>query len=362
MTGINTAKVSVVIPIWNTEKYLEKCLDSVCNQTLKNIEIICVNNGSTDSCTEILEKFSKKDRRIKILTIEHGCISKARNAGISIASAPYITFVDSDDWVISECYEYALKEFEKDDDIDLVCWGANVENLNLDKNSQYLISQINYHKIKFKGKIALNDNIIYETNVCVWNKMFKKDIIMEKGISFPENVELEDNSFFYTYTANCKYAYYIDKYFYNYVQRKGSGFEKLNAGESDIVAPNMKNLIFIIKYLKSKNLFDNKQKFIKRLFIRGIKGDIIRTKEQNYRTVLDKALEAINLINDENFMKQYINSLKIKNYTAAVDILKGKYVKLFGNNIFGIYKQEITSRYQLKFFGIKIKFRLAEVN
>ena len=112
------AQVSIVIPIWNTEKYLERCLQSLVNQTLQIIEIICVNNGSTDRCGEIIENFAKSDKRIKVVNIEHGSISNARNTGIAAASAPYITFVDSDDWVEPTCYEEALKEFSKDSEID----------------------------------------------------------------------------------------------------------------------------------------------------------------------------------------------------------------------------------------------------
>lgn len=131
-------KVSVVIPIWNTEKYLEKCLDSIINQTLENIEIICVNNGSTDSSQQILERYAQNDTRIKIVNIEHCSLSGARNTGIKISTAKYITFVDSDDWISLDNYELAVNEFEKDSEIDLVCWGANIINLNLEENSTYV--------------------------------------------------------------------------------------------------------------------------------------------------------------------------------------------------------------------------------
>ena len=98
-------KVSVVIPIWNTEKYLEKCLESLVNQTLKDIEIICVNNGSTDSCQQIIDRFARKDSRIKVVNIEHGYLSDSRNKGVEYTEGEYLYFCDSDDWLEPEALE-----------------------------------------------------------------------------------------------------------------------------------------------------------------------------------------------------------------------------------------------------------------
>ena len=100
---MNNIKVSVIVPVYNCEKYLKKCLDSLVNQTLKDIEIICVNDGSTDNSGRILEEYT--DSRIKIITKENGGLSSARNAGIAVAKGEYLGFVDSDDWVDLDFYE-----------------------------------------------------------------------------------------------------------------------------------------------------------------------------------------------------------------------------------------------------------------
>ena len=357
MTTNNKPKVSIIIPIWNTEKYLVKCLNSLVNQTLKEIEIICVNNGSTDSCGQILEDFAKKDDRIKVVNIEHGSISNARNIGLKNATAGYITFVDSDDWVESECYASAVKEFDRDSEIDIVCWGANIFNLDLDENSSYIKGARNYHKIKFTGKLELKDDVIFETNVCVWNKMFKANYIVKNNIIFPEDIELEDNSFFYTYISLCKYAYYINKYFYNYVQRKGSGLEKLQAKQTDIIAPNIKNLIYVANFYANENLLKIKLNLIKKLFVRSARADIYCTREEQYPQLFNKILEVRPLLGNK-FMQYFFKSIESKDYQNAIAIINGKYIKLLGNSIFGIYKQEIHSRYQIKFIGIKFKFKL----
>lgn len=99
-------KVSVIIPVYNTEKFLRKCLDSVCNQTLQDIEIICINDCSTDGSLEILREYARKDNRIKLIELLENCgAAKARNIGIDIAEGEYLGFIDSDDYIDLDFYE-----------------------------------------------------------------------------------------------------------------------------------------------------------------------------------------------------------------------------------------------------------------
>ena len=102
---MNTAKISIIIPVYNVEKYLKKCLQSVINQTIPEIEIICVNDGSTDESPQILEEFTQEDDLIKIINKENGGIASARNRGLAYATGEYIGFVDSDDWIDPHMYE-----------------------------------------------------------------------------------------------------------------------------------------------------------------------------------------------------------------------------------------------------------------
>ena len=350
-------KVSVVIPIWNTEKYLEKCLESLVNQTLKDIEIICVNNGSTDSCPQIIDRFARKDSRIKVVNIEHGCLSSARNAGIDVATAPYLTFVDSDDWVEPQCYEVAVKEFEKDSEIDLACWGANIVPLDVDKNSDYIKGQIGYHKIQLVGKQELNTDIVLKTNVCVWNKMFKTSVIKNNNVKFPVAIELEDNSFFYTYVVNCRYAYYINKYFYNYVQRKNSGFEKIKAKQSDVVAAHLKNLEFICLYYENKNILLNKKKFVLFKLERYLRFDYTYTGECNKSKVLTQAIKVADILYpyfSESVLVELLHDSKTKEALAYVFDTP---VWIFGNKFLGVFYKHKKNQYVLHILGIKFSFR-----
>ena len=103
-------KVSIVIPIYNVEKYLRQCLDSVINQTLKDIEIICVNDGSPDRCEDILKDYAMLDRRIKVINKVNGGLSSARNAALPVAQGEYVFFLDSDDWLSLDCIENLVKD------------------------------------------------------------------------------------------------------------------------------------------------------------------------------------------------------------------------------------------------------------
>ncbi|MCM1010136.1 MAG: glycosyltransferase [Fusobacterium sp.] len=351
-------KVSVVIPIWNTEKYLEKCLSSVVNQTLKDIEIICVNNGSTDSSAQIIEKFAQNDLRIKIVNKEHGCLSSARNAGMAVATAPYMTFVDSDDWIEPECYELALAEFEKDSDIDMVCWGANIVNIDLDEKSTYLNNARSYHAIRTKGKQPLTENTILNSTVCVWNKLYKSKIITDNNVLFPTEIELEDNSFFYCYVANCQNAFYIDRYMYNYVQRKNSGLERIRSGRSPITAPMLKNLQFIINYYKKHNCLDQNSALIIRIAPYWIASDYRDAMPANKPKVFVMASEILTLLDNKlNNANPLLVNLKEHKYNMATAILEKKQAKLWGTSLLGLYTIPNLNRYIIKLLGIKFSFK-----
>ena len=110
-------KISVIIPVYKVEKYLKRCVESVVNQTYKNIEIILVNDGSPDKCGEICDKYARIDSRIKVIHKENGGLSSARNAGLDIASGDYIMFVDSDDWISEVSLEKLYDYIEADYDI-----------------------------------------------------------------------------------------------------------------------------------------------------------------------------------------------------------------------------------------------------
>lgn len=356
----NPPIVSVIIPVWNTEKYLEKCLNSIVAQTLKDIEIICVDNDSEDSSPQIINKFAQNDSRFKVIKIKHSCISTARNAGLSVATAPYVSFVDSDDWIEPDTYKAAVEKFEKDSDVDIVCWGANIVKEEKNSYNPYFSEAKKYHKIRIKKKKKLSNDIILRSNVCVWNKMFKNNIIKNNNIIFPEGLELEDNSFYFTYIKNCRYGYFINKYYYNYLQRNNSNLQLIQSKKSTIIAPHLKNLKFIMEYYKKNKVLDKNIPLICKLFEKYLNMDLAWTNELHKKQVIDIAAELCGQLKTETCIhKSLFEAVRERSYDEVYKILSGTTNKICGNKIIAIYKNEINNMYQMKIFNKNlIKFKL----
>lgn len=178
-------KISVIVPVYNMEKYLEKCLDSLVNQTLKEIEIIAVNDGSKDKSINILKKYSKKYKNIKIYDHDNQGISKTRNFGIEKATGEYIAFIDSDDYVDTRMFEIMYKKAKKDNLDIVVCDYYNYyENKN--KIEKFKI-------VDFKDTtISENKSLIFQINPSPWNKIYKKELFEVKKYRFPIGIKYED--------------------------------------------------------------------------------------------------------------------------------------------------------------------------
>lgn len=113
---METKKISIIVPIYKVEQFIDKCIDSIVNQSYNNLEIILIDDGSPDRCPEICDEWAKKDSRIKVIHKENGGAASARNAGLEIATGDYIGFVDSDDWIDKDMYEFLIKQLPEDAD------------------------------------------------------------------------------------------------------------------------------------------------------------------------------------------------------------------------------------------------------
>lgn len=212
----NQPLLTVVIPVYNVEKYLRKCLDSVVNQTFKRLKIICVNDGSTDSSLDILKEYASADPRIEIIDKKNGGQSSARNAGLQITKTDYVAFVDSDDWIEPDTYQMTMSHVE---DSDIVLFGTNVVgDAIMDKRE----SDTEYYRVKYAGRQKLTDPIRLNMDVSVWNKIYRTDIINSINLRYPEGMLYEDYYFFWNYILRCEYAYFVTDKKYNYLRREGS--------------------------------------------------------------------------------------------------------------------------------------------
>ena len=190
-------KISIIVPVYNTEKYLAQALDSLTGQTLKEIEIICVNDGSTDGSGEILARYASRDSRIKIITQTNSGQSAARNAGMKAARGEYIGFLDADDWADKSAFE---KLYRQSDDDDMVIGNICVYNQSMntyDYNDSYC--SINIFPQGFYNKhfspVECKD-FLFRISVTPWNKIYKRSFLIENNLFFCSNLNFEDNPFF----------------------------------------------------------------------------------------------------------------------------------------------------------------------
>ncbi len=232
--------VSVIIPVYNGEKYLKKCLDSVCNQTLNNIEIICVNDGSTDDTYNILEKYASKYENMKIISIIHSGQGVARNVALNEATGEYVSFVDADDWIELNALE-TLYFKAKQDNLELLFF----QMINyIDSSNKFVETDLYNHKCFENNNVKENDvfnsdftkNFLFEIPVGPVSKLYKKEFLDLHNLRFPEKMIFEDNAFFYNVYFKCNYAGFLKKQLYFRRRHDNSVTQTLDKSKFDIIA------------------------------------------------------------------------------------------------------------------------------
>ncbi len=207
-------KVSVVIPIYNSEKYLEKCLDSVKNQTLKEIQIICVNDGSTDKSLEIMENYAQNDSRFVIVNQENGGCGKAYNVGMKAAQGEYIGFVEPDDYINNDMYE-TLYNIAKSKDLDFV----KSDFVEFKSTGETNYRALTYSKEYYNKIICPKDDInVFNFAMNTWTGLYKRNFIEQNKITYNETsgASFQDNGFWFKTFCFAEKIYFLDKAFYNY--------------------------------------------------------------------------------------------------------------------------------------------------
>ena len=215
-------KISVIIPVYNVEKYLEQCINSLLNQTLKDCEFIFVNDGSKDSSKEIIEKYKALDNRIILINQENQGVSIARNNGLNVAKGEYIGFVDADDYIEEDMYEILYNNMINNNvDLTICDFESSLDghriisNFNLSKNTSLRKDYIESILLK---KFFESDEL---NTVCT--KLYKSIIIKSNNITFPQRVSLgEDGIFNLKYMINTNSLIYVDYTGYHYRETQGS--------------------------------------------------------------------------------------------------------------------------------------------
>lgn len=214
-------KISVIVPVYNVEKYLSQCLDSIIHQTYKNLEIILVDDGSTDSSGLICDNYSQKDKRIKIIHKCQGGLSAARNAGLKIATGEYISFIDSDDFIDKNMYSILINNTQKYNS-DIVWF--NYYNYYSKKHfiNSSIIKNNDLYDLSSSDKIKFAKNLFYQykMDAHVWAKLYKRSIF--NNIKFPYGKLFEDIFVLLPILSNAKIISTIPDCLYFYRNRSES--------------------------------------------------------------------------------------------------------------------------------------------
>lgn len=257
---MESGKISVIVPVYNTGKYLERCLGSLRNQSYKNIEFICVNDGSTDNSLALLQNNALQDDRVIIIDKENEGVSSARNAGLQIASGEYIMFVDSDDWIDTDTCEKALNT-AKSMDADVVLWSYIREYpskslktvLFENKNKIWEESKIKQLHRRMVGLMGneLSDPSKSDSIITVWGKLYHKSVLKNQ---YFVDTKLEDALFNISVFFNVKKAVFISDTYYHYFK---DNTDSLTSGKykSQLVT-DWKTLYKMIEDLLKENKAD----------------------------------------------------------------------------------------------------------
>ena len=295
--------VSIIVPIYNVENYINDCLNSLINQTLKNIEIILVDDGSSDSSGKICDNYAKKDKRIVVIHQKNKKQGGARNTGIEIARGKYITFVDSDDWVKNDFAEKLYnKAIQTNADI-VICDYQRTKNKNVKLGKSKIEAELLLDE-PFDLKKLVNQpsrRMSFFFVVC-WNKLFKKNIA-KKYLYFPENLSFEDSAPVLRTLVMAKKIAVVDEKLYFY--RISNSFSTTHSKDirkfdlfkvQDIIINDLKNFDFgnfksLSITFMIKDLFKNFRTIEPSLrlnFYHEMKNTFKRLQQYNYLKLADR--------------------------------------------------------------------------
>lgn len=261
-------EISVIVTSYNNADFLPKCLDALLTQSFENIEIICVDDASTDDTPNIIEAYGQKDPRIvKIINPKNVGVSEARNMAIERASAPYIMFCDGDDYYDPQmCKKMLDKMQHAHPRVDMVISEIRVI---YNAHQEMKISDENYYNLHFSGIQTVNDQVLTETDFAPTNKLFKKELIEKYQLRFPKGLHYEDAYFCAAYMCICRAIYYLNEQLYTYVRHEGSIMSNTwsKEGSRDISIDHIYIAFQLFDFLERNNLLQKYNASFWRLFI-----------------------------------------------------------------------------------------------
>lgn len=330
-TNNKSPKISVIVPVYNSEKYLPKCIDSILSQTYTDFELILVNDGSKDGSGDICDEYAQKDTRVRVFHKENGGVSSARNLGLEEAKGEWIAFVDSDDWV-EEGY---LKELYDDTNLggDLIIHGSFTRDH--EKRNNEVISD--YKVYSTQNRIDFFETLKISFNGFPVSKLYNNYIVRENKIKFPLGVSLsEDTIFILNYCAFIDSVLYRDKINYRY----------------ELVEDSLSN--------KSVFDYESNKKGLQELnnIIRNLYPDVkLRDYKSLSNTYTGFLVRCINSLNNDKSINRSLRLKKYKelhsniirdiNYNGFYGLIKKHIYKLFFKRQFKLFDLLINSAYRI---------------
>ena len=311
-------KVSVIVPIYNVEKYLEKCINSLLSQTLEDIQIILVNDGSKDNSGNIAREYEKNNKnRIIYVEKENGGLSDARNYGLKYATGDFIAFLDSDDYIEKNAYE-------------------EMYNKAIEENADYVECDFIW---EFPNKIRVDKQYPYKNKkemlsfvrVVAWNKLIKRQLITDNNLEFPKGLRYEDVEFTYKLIPFVNKFAYVDKPFIHYVQREGSIANVQNERTAEIFTV----LDNVIEFYKKNNIYEEYRNELEYNYARYLLcSSLKRMCKIKDKTIREKLLtESWERLNS-NFPNWKENVI-----LKTVNIGKNKYMRNVNKSTYKIYSK-----------------------
>ena len=311
-------KVSVIVPIYNVEKYLEKCINSLLSQTLEDIQIILVNDGSKDNSGNIAKEYEQNNKdRVIYVEKENGGLSDARMYGLYYGCGDFIAFLDSDDYIEKNAYE-------------------EMYNKAIEENADYVECDFIW---EFPNKIRVDKQYPYKNKkemlsfvrVVAWNKLIKRQLITDNNLEFPKGLRYEDVEFTYKLIPFINKFTYVDKPFIHYVQREGSIANVQNERTAEIFTV----LDNVIEFYKKNNIYEKyrdelEYNYARYLLCSSLKR-MCKIKDKTIREkLLTESWERLNL-NFPNWKENVI--------LKTVNIGKNKYMRTVNKSTYKIYSK-----------------------
>lgn len=309
-------KVSIIVPFYNVERYIEKCLETLVNQTLEDIEIILVNDGSKDKSIEIVNKFLKKyPEKLVYFEKENGGLSDARNYAIPYAKGEYIAFIDSDDYVEKDMYEkmYQLAKQDNSDMVECDFYWEYPEKTKIDTGAIY------------NGKKEMLEKI----RVVAWNKLIKREILEKAKIEFPKGYRYEDVEFTYKLIPYLEKVSFFKKPCIHYIQRENSISNSQNERTKEIFDV----LNHVIRYYKEKGIYDEYKEEIEYIYARYLLcSSLLRIVKIEDKKIREELLNKTWINLNEKFPTWKKNKILRKNKSG-----KDFYMKTINKVTYKIY-------------------------